>query len=108
MAVLAPQPPSQPAPLRYPYGRQSIDADDVAAVTAALTSGALTCGPAVAAFEDALAAYLGADHVAACVNGTAALHLAYLGLGLAPGDELITSPITFSARPGSSLSSPPR
>lgn len=97
MAVLAPQPPPQPAPLRYPYGRQSIDADDIAAVTAALTSGLLTCGPAVAAFEDALAAFLGAPHVAACANGTAALHLAYLGLGLAPGDEIITSPITFSA-----------
>ncbi len=98
MAAVAPQPLPAPAPpLRYPYGRQSIDADDLAAVAAALTSGHLTCGPAVGAFEDALAAYLGAPHVAVCANGTAALHLAYLGLGLAPGDEIITSPITFSA-----------
>jgi perosamine synthetase len=98
MAAVAPLPAPLPAaPLRYPYGRQSIDASDVAAVTAALTGDLLTCGPAVAGFEAALAAYLGARHVAVCANGTAALHLAYLGLGLAPGDEIITSPITFSA-----------
>ena len=102
MAALAPQldPPSAHAPrppLRYPYGRQSLDAHDVAAVVAALTDELLTCGPQVAQFEDDLAAYLGAAHVAVCSSGTAALHLAYLGVGLEPGDEIITSPITFSA-----------
>lgn len=86
-----------PAPLRYPYGRHSLDPVDVAAVVAALESGHLTCGPAVARFEAALADHFQAPHVAVCSNGTAALHLAYLGLGLRPGDEIITSPITFSA-----------
>ncbi len=52
MAAVAPLPAPLPAaPLRYPYGRQSIDASDVAAVTAALTSDLLTCGPAVAGFD---------------------------------------------------------
>ncbi len=80
-----------------PYGRQTVDDDDVAAVVAALRAPALTCGPRVEEFEAALATYLGAPHVLACATGTAALHLAYAVLDLGPGDELITSPITFSA-----------
>jgi len=66
-------------------------------VIAALRAPALTSGPRVDEFEAALAAYLGAPHVRACATGTAALHLAYAALGLGPDDELITSPITFSA-----------
>jgi UDP-4-amino-4,6-dideoxy-N-acetyl-beta-L-altrosamine transaminase len=80
-----------------PYGRQTIDADDIAAVVAALESPMLTGGPLVANFEAALGAAVGAPHVIACSSGTAALHLAYAALGIGPGDEIITTPITFSA-----------
>lgn len=84
-------------PLTWPYGRQSIDDADVAAVIAALRADLLTCGPQVAAFERELGAWLGAPHVTVCSSGTAALHLAYASLGLGAGDEIITTPITFSA-----------
>lgn len=80
-----------------PYGRQTIDDDDIAAVVSALRADYLTCGPLVGRFEEALGAYLGAEHVSVCSNGTAALHLAYAALGIGRGDEIITSPITFSA-----------
>lgn len=89
--------PAAPAALRYPYGRQDIDDTDIAAVVAALRGELLTCGPAVAGFEADLARVLGAEHVTACSSGTAALHLAYAAVGVGPGDEVITSPITFSA-----------
>jgi len=82
---------------RYPYGRQTIDDDDIEAVVAALRSPLLTCGPLVARFEAALAAWLGAPHATACASGTAALHLIYAALGIGEGDEIITTPITFSA-----------
>ncbi len=97
-ALAVPRRSTSPAPqLRYPYGRQDIDDDDVAAVVAALRGELLTCGPEVARFEAAVATAVGATHVTACSSGTAALHLAYAALGLGPGDEVITSPITFSA-----------
>jgi UDP-4-amino-4,6-dideoxy-N-acetyl-beta-L-altrosamine transaminase len=80
-----------------PYGRQTIDEADIAAVVEALRSPYLTCGPRVARFEAALASYVGVPHASACANGTAALHLAYAAFGIGPGDEIITSPITFSA-----------
>jgi UDP-4-amino-4,6-dideoxy-N-acetyl-beta-L-altrosamine transaminase len=80
-----------------PYGRQSITEDDIAAVVEALRAPLLTCGPEVERFEAALASFLDAPHVSVCANGTAALHLAYAALGLGAGDEVITSPITFSA-----------
>jgi perosamine synthetase len=86
-----------------PYSTQSIDEDDVAAVAAALRSPLLTQGPAVARFEAALADYVGAHRVSACSSGTAALHLAYLALGIGPGDEVVTSPITFSATAAAAL-----
>lgn len=79
------------------YGRQTIDEADIAAVVEALRAPLLTCGPLVARFEAALAAYLGAEHVSVCSSGTAALHLAYAALGIGEGDEIITTPITFSA-----------
>lgn len=82
---------------RFPYGRQTIDDDDIEAVVAALRSPLLTCGPLVARFEAALAAWLGAPHATACASGTAALHLVYAALGIGEGDEIITTPITFSA-----------
>jgi perosamine synthetase len=82
-----------------PYGRQDIDDDDIAAVVAALRAPLLTCGPLVERFEHALGAAVGVagELVSACSSGTAALHLAYAALDLGPGDEIITTPVTFSA-----------
>lgn len=80
-----------------PYGRQSLDDDDLAAVAEVLRSHFLTQGPAVPRFEQALAARCHAAHGVAVANGTAALHLGALALGLGPGDWLWTSPITFVA-----------
>lgn len=79
------------------YGRQSIDEDDIAAVAEALRAPLLTCGPLVERFEQDLGAAVGAEHVTACSSGTAALHLAYAALDIGPGDEIITTPLTFSA-----------
>jgi dTDP-4-amino-4,6-dideoxygalactose transaminase len=75
-----------------PYSTQDIDADDVAAVTAALTSAFLTQGPAVPAFEAAFAARHAVPHAVAMANATAALHLSCLALGLGPGGLLWTVP----------------
>jgi len=80
-----------------PYGRQTIDDDDVAAVAAALRDDFLTTGPRVEAFEDAFAEAVGARHAVACANGTAALHLAMLALGVAEGEVCIVPSITFLA-----------
>ncbi len=80
-----------------PYGRQDVTADDIAAVDAVLRSDWLTQGPAVPAFEQALATACGAPHAVAVNSATSALHLAYLALGLGPGDLLWTSPNTFVA-----------
>jgi perosamine synthetase len=80
-----------------PYGRQSIDEADVAAVVAQLKSDWLTQGPTVARFESALAEYLGCKYVVAVSSGTAALHIACLAAGFGPGDLGVTSPITFVA-----------
>lgn len=80
-----------------PYGRQTIDQDDVVAVRAVLESDWLTQGPAVPRFEAAVAAVCDARHGVAVSNGTAALHLACLGLGIGPGDLVWTSPNTFVA-----------
>ncbi len=83
------------APL--PYGRQWIEDDDVEAVVACLREDFLTQGPRVAAFEEALCRATGSPHAAAVSNGTAALHLATLALGVRAGDLGITSPVTFVA-----------
>lgn len=80
-----------------PYGRQSISDADIQAVVDVLKSDFLTQGPAVPAFEQALATYCGAAHAVAMSNATAALHLACLALGVGPGDLVWTSPITFVA-----------
>lgn len=84
-------------PRFLPYGRQHIDDEDVAAVVEALRSDWLTTGPAVDAFEEAFAQRVGAEHAAACANGTAALHLAALAVGLGPGDRAIVPAVTFLA-----------
>jgi UDP-4-amino-4,6-dideoxy-N-acetyl-beta-L-altrosamine transaminase len=84
-------------PAFLPYGRQIIEDDDIAAVTEALRADFLTTGPRVEAFEAAFAAKVGAAHAVACSNGTAALHLAMLGLEVGPGDVVIVPSITFAA-----------
>jgi len=79
------------------YGRQYIDSEDIAAVADTLNSDFLTCGPKVEAFEAELCQLTGAGYAAAVSNGTAALHVACLAAGIGPGDEVITTPITFAA-----------
>lgn len=80
-----------------PYARQSIDDSDIEAVAAALRSDWLTTGPRVPAFEEELTAVTGARHAVAFSSGTAALHGAAVAAGLGPGDEAITTPMTFVA-----------
>jgi len=80
-----------------PYGRQTIDEDDIKAVVDVLRSDWLTTGPKVDEFEQAVANYVGAKYAVAVANGTAALHAAMYALGIKPGDEVIVSPMTFAA-----------
>ncbi|HWC23335.1 MAG TPA: aminotransferase class V-fold PLP-dependent enzyme [Flexivirga sp.] len=81
-----------------PYGRQSIDESDIEAVANVMRGDWLTTGPAVQAFERDIAAIAGLETPAVSVtSGTAALHTAYAGLGIGPGDEVITTPLTFFA-----------
>ncbi len=79
------------------YGRQCIEADDVQAVSDTLLSPLITCGPKVKAMEETLCSYTGAKYAVAVCNGTAALHCAMMAAGIGPGDEVITTPITFAA-----------
>lgn len=87
---------SEPKPF-IPYGRQTITEADISAVVEVLRSPFLTQGPAVPAFEQAVAAKVGARHGVAVNSATSALHIACLALGLGPGDRLWTSPVTFVA-----------
>lgn len=80
-----------------PYGQQWVDGDDISAVISALESDYITQGPAISLFEKAVASYVGAQYAVAFCNGTAALHGACFAAGIGPGDEVITSPITFIA-----------
>ena len=80
-----------------PYGRQHITTSDIQAVIKTLQSDYLTQGPLVSAFEKAFAAYTGAKYAVAVSNGTAALHLSTMALGLQPQQKVITTPITFAA-----------
>ena len=80
-----------------PYGRQTIEDDDIAAVAEALKADFLTTGPTVDAFEQAFAETVGARHAVACSNGTAALHLAMMALDVKPGEVVIAPSITFLA-----------
>ena len=79
----------------YGYGRQSIDEADIQSVVDVLRGDYLTCGPSVRAFEQAICSYTGAKYCVAVANATAGLHIAALAAGLGPGDEAITSPITY-------------
>ena len=80
-----------------PYGRQNITEEDIQAVVEVLKSDWLTQGPKIAEFEQAFAEYIGVKYAVAVANGTAALHLCTLALGVRPGDKVITTPITFAA-----------
>ncbi len=82
---------------KIPYGRQSITQDDIDAVVNVLQSDWLTQGPNIKSFEDAFANYVDAKYAVAVSNGTAALHLNAIALGVKPGDKVITTPITFVA-----------
>ena len=80
-----------------PYGRQSIGEEDIEAVVNVLRSDWLTTGPRVAEFEEAFAACVGAKHAVSFSSGTAALHGAVFAAGLKPGNEAITTPMSFAA-----------
>lgn len=80
-----------------PYGRQSISENDIEAVIAILRSDWLTTGPKVAEFEERFAAYVGSKHAVSFSSGTSGLHAAAFAAGLGPGDEAVTSPLTFVA-----------
>ena len=80
-----------------PYGRQNVTDEDIQVVVEALRSDYLTQGPKIAEFEEAFAKYVGSKYAVAVSNGTGALHLCTLALGVKSGDKVITTPITFAA-----------
>jgi UDP-4-amino-4,6-dideoxy-N-acetyl-beta-L-altrosamine transaminase len=82
---------------KIPYGKQEITNEDVSAVINVLKSDFLTQGPKILEFETLFAEYVGARYALAVSNGTTALHLSVLALGLQPGQKVITTPITFVA-----------
>ncbi len=79
------------------YGCQWVDQTDIDAVVKTLESPLITCGPKVTELEKRLCEITGARHAVACSNGTAALHCACIAAGIGPGDEVITTPLTFAA-----------
>lgn len=80
-----------------PYGKQNITEEDIQVVIETLKSTYLTQGPQILEFEKAFAAYTGSKYAVAVSNGTAALHIAVLSLGLKKDERIITTPITFAA-----------
>lgn len=80
-----------------PYGRQTIEEDDIQAVVDVLCSDYLTTGPAIAEFEKKVCEYTNTKYAVAISNGTSALHAACFAAGIGEGDEVITTPITFAA-----------
>lgn len=84
-------------PTLLPYGHQSIDEKDIQAVVDVLRSDWLTTGPKVGEFEEAFAERVGAKHAVSFSSGTAALHAAAFAGDLKPGDEVVTTPMTFAA-----------
>jgi dTDP-4-amino-4,6-dideoxygalactose transaminase len=80
-----------------PYGKQNITPDDIEAMTAVLQSDYLTQGPKILEFEQNFANYIGCKYAVAAANGTAALHLCALAVGVTENDKVITTPITFAA-----------
>lgn len=86
-----------------PYGKQTIDDEDIEEVVKTLKSPLITQGPKIEEFEKAIARYCGAKYAVAFNSGTSALHGAYFALGLKKGDEMITSPNTFVASANAGL-----
>lgn len=84
-------------PTLLPYGRQSVEESDLQAVTEVLRSDWLTTGPNVNEFEETFARYVSSSFAVAVSSGTAALHAATFAAGIGPGDETITTPLTFCA-----------
>jgi UDP-4-amino-4,6-dideoxy-N-acetyl-beta-L-altrosamine transaminase len=80
-----------------PYGRQTIEDDDIAAVTDALRGDYLTTGPLISRFEASLAEKIGAAQTVVCANGTAALYMAAKALNLGPGSKVVVPAVTFLA-----------
>jgi UDP-4-amino-4,6-dideoxy-L-N-acetyl-beta-L-altrosamine transaminase len=80
-----------------PYGHQSINDEDIAAVAEALKGNLITRGPAVELFEKAIASYCGAEYAAAFSSGTTALYASYFAVRCGPKDRVLTSPNTFIA-----------
>jgi UDP-4-amino-4,6-dideoxy-N-acetyl-beta-L-altrosamine transaminase len=80
-----------------PYGRQNITQEDIQAVIETLQSDFLTQGPKIAEFENDFAQYVDARYAVAVSNGTAALHLSTMAVGVKPGDNVIVTPMTFAA-----------
>ena len=79
------------------YGRQNVNAKDIQSVVDVLNSDFLTQGPVLEQFERKVADYCGAKYAVAVTNATSALHIACRAVGLEEGDNLWTSPITFTA-----------
>jgi dTDP-4-amino-4,6-dideoxygalactose transaminase len=98
---LTPLPPSNPRPSSREnflgFQPPAIGEEEIAAVTETLRSGWLTTGPAAAELERRFAEYVGAKHALAVSSGTAAMHLSLVALGVGPGDEVVTTPITWPA-----------
>ena len=88
---------TRPGTGRVGFQPPAIGDEEIAAVAETLRSGWLTTGPRAAALEERMAAYLEAEHVLAVASGTAAMHLSLVGLGIGPGDEVITTPVTWPA-----------
>ena len=86
-----------------PIARPQMGEDEKSRVWEAMASGSLAQGPRVREFEERFAAFIGAEHAVATSSGTTALHLALLGYGIGPGDEVITVPFTFIASANSIL-----
>lgn len=84
-------------PALLPYGQQWLDEADIEAVVQVLRGELITQGPAIQAFEEKVAKYVGAKYAVAFTNGTAALHGACFAADIGPGDEVITTPLTFLA-----------
>jgi len=87
----------QPQKVNIPIGKQWLGKDEIKAVISVLKSDFITQGPKVKEFEESFARRVNARYAVAVSSGTAALHIAALALGLGPGDEVITTPITFLA-----------
>jgi dTDP-4-amino-4,6-dideoxygalactose transaminase len=88
---------TRPATRTVSFQPPAIGDEEIAAVAETLRSGWLTTGPRAAELEERMRAFLEAEHVLAVASGTAALHLSLLALGVGPGDEVITTPITWPA-----------